>query len=70
MVSPTVVVVCAQDDVVVPLPLPSVMGALFLEKLKLERTTDTDGPDLVFIDACHDYVCVLGDILRWYSVVR
>ena len=55
----------------VPLPLPSAMGALFLDKLKLESNSDDmDGPDLVFIDACHDYVCVLDDILRWYSIVR
>jgi hypothetical protein len=62
---------CPQEDVVVPLPLPSAMGALFLDKLKLESNNeDIDGPDLVFIDACHDYVCVLDDILRWYSIVR
>ena len=51
------------DDIVVPLPLPSTMGALYLEKKKLS-------PDLIFIDACHDYPCVYADILSWYPVLR
>lgn len=51
------------DDVVVPLPLPSTMGALYLAQNKLS-------PDLVFIDACHDYPCVYADILNWFPVLR
>ena len=51
------------DDIIVPLPMPSNMGAIYVRDSKLS-------PDLVFIDACHDYPCVLADILAWYPLVR
>ena len=50
-------------DIVVPLPLPGTMGAIFMQKKNA-------APDLIFIDGCHDYACVLEDIRAWYPVVR
>lgn len=51
------------DNVVVPLPLPSVMGAIFLQQKGVEV-------DLVYIDGCHDEECVYQDIEQWWKVVR
>ena len=51
------------DDIIVPLPLPGTMGASYMQEKKAT-------PDLVFIDGCHDYHCVLADVLAWYPVVK
>ena len=51
------------DDVVIPLPLPSLMGA------KVVRGRFR-APDVVYIDGCHDYICVLNDFITWYDVLR
>lgn len=57
------VMVAKAADIIVPLPLPGVMGALFMQKRNAS-------PDLVFIDGCHDYICVLEDVKAWYPVVK
>ena len=50
-------------DIIVPLPLPGVMGAIFLQR-KGAR------PDTIFIDGCHDELCVYQDIESWFPVLK
>lgn len=51
------------DDMVIPLPLPGTMGALYVEQKKAR-------PDTVYLDGCHDEICVLQDIQGWFPLVR
>ena len=57
------VIATGTTDVIIPLPLPSNMGATFLG----ERG---HRPDLVFIDACHEYACVYADFVAWFAILR
>mmetsp|Transcript_40108 Transcript_40108/g.78344 ORF Transcript_40108/g.78344 Transcript_40108/m.78344 type:complete len:307 (+) Transcript_40108:236-1156(+) len=50
------------DDIIVPLPLPGVMGGIFLQKIGAK-------PDTVYIDGCHDKICVIQDLESWYPVI-
>jgi hypothetical protein len=50
-------------EVIVPLPQPSMMGAAILRNLHSQ-------PDLVFVDACQDYECVVEDVLAWFPLVK
>mmetsp|Transcript_3097 Transcript_3097/g.6717 ORF Transcript_3097/g.6717 Transcript_3097/m.6717 type:complete len:332 (-) Transcript_3097:85-1080(-) len=52
------------DDIVVPLPLPGVMGAIFLKRFANLK------PDTIFIDGCHDKECVTQDMTSWLPVVQ
>lgn len=51
------------EDIVVPLPLPGVMGAIFLER---KRAT----PDAIYIDGCHDEICVRQDLESWFPLLN
>ena len=51
------------DDIIVPLPLPGAMGAIFLERYKAQ-------PDLVYIDGCHDEECVYQDLQSWFPLLK
>lgn len=51
------------DDIIVPLPLPGVMGAIFLQR-KGAR------PDTIYIDGCHDEICVYQDIESWFPIIK
>lgn len=50
------------DDIVIPLPLPGVMGSIFLQRHHAR-------PDTVYIDGCHDHVCVLQDLESWFPLI-
>lgn len=50
-------------DMIVPLPLPGVMGAIFLRRKNAK-------PDTIFIDGCHDEECVYEDIKRWFPILK
>jgi len=50
------------DDIVIPFPLPGVMGSIFLERHGAK-------PDTVYIDGCHDYLCVLQDLEAWFPLI-
>ena len=50
------------EDYVVPLPLDSASACAVLDSLGLR-------PDLVHIDAGHDYESVLNDLRRWYRLL-
>ena len=51
------------DDIVIPLPLPGVMGKIFLERHGAR-------PDTVYIDGCHDHLCVLQDLEAWFPLIE
>ena len=51
------------DDIVVPLPLPGVMGAIYMEEYKVQA-------DTVYIDGCHDEECVYQDLVAWFANLR
>ena len=54
------------SDTIIPLPMPSQQGAIFLKHIsKIKNKL----PDLIFIDACHDRECTYNDILTWYPLV-
>eukprot|EP01083_Nonionella_stella_P144720 452327_1 len=50
------------EDIVVPLPLPGVMGAIFLNRKNAR-------PDTIFIDGCHDEICVRQDLESWFPLL-
>jgi len=51
------------DDIIVPFPLPSAMGALYFAQAKIKSV------NLIYIDGCHDMECVLQDITLWYPLL-
>ena len=51
------------DDIVFPLPLPGLMGAVFFEMQKAS-------PDSIYIDGCHDEECVFEDISMWFPLLQ
>ena len=50
------------DDVVIPLPQPSINGALILRELGLR-------PDVVYIDGDHEYGSVLADLRAFWPLL-
>ena len=51
------------SDIIVPLPLPSVMGAIFLNRAGAL-------PDAIYIDGCHDETCVNEDLEEWFPLLK
>jgi len=50
------------DDIVIPFPLPGVMGSIYLQRHGAR-------PDTVYIDGCHDHLCVLQDLEAWFPLI-
>jgi SAM-dependent methyltransferase len=57
------VVLAGAQDVIIPLPTTSESGAYILEQAKLS-------PDIVFVDAAHEYEPALSDYRRYWGLLR
>ncbi|SNS28716.1 class I SAM-dependent methyltransferase [Tropicimonas sediminicola] len=56
------VVEAGHQDVITPLPLPSDMGAQVLKRIRAR-------PDLIYIDAAHDYDNCLRDLRNYFELL-
>jgi hypothetical protein len=52
------------DKYIIPLPMPSIQGAIYLKSVLKKKVP------FIFIDACHDYECVLADILAYFPLLK
>lgn len=54
---------CGLRDIITPFPCDSINGYLTLKKFNIV-------PDMVYVDAGHDYDSVKADITRWGEILR